>query len=413
MPSPETSAGPAADGYPALAGAAAAPGSVVPAAAAVPVGLLALTAGAAVANLYYSQPLLPAIGRSFGVAEGRAGLVSTATQVGYAVGLLVFVPLGDVVERRRLITGLLVVVAAALGLAAAAPGFGWLAAASFVIGVTTVVPQLVIPLAAGLTPPARRGRVIGRIMGGLLIGILAARVVAGTVGALTGWRTMFVAAAVLMLVLAVVLGRRLPHAPPRSRLAYGALLRSLTTLLRGEPELRDASLIGALVFLGFSAFWTTLAFRLELAPLHYGSTVAGLFGLVGIVGASAAPLVGRLADQRTPRETVGYGLLVLLAGFLVCWAGGATLAGLVVGVIVLDAAVQAVGVSNQARIYGLAEEAHSRLNTVYMVSYFAGGSVGSALGVWAWDLWRWNGVCAVAVGSVVAAGGKFLAGRKG
>lgn len=346
------------------------------------------------------------------MTNGRVGLVSTATQVGYAVGLLLFVPLGDSVERRRLIVSLTAAVAIALGLVAAAPNVWWMAVASFAVGVTTVVPQVIIPFAAGLSAPELRGRVVGRVMGGLLVGILAARVLAGAVGAVAGWRTMFALAAAIMLALAVVLARALPPVPAQATMRYGALLRSLVTIARREPVLRDASLIGALCFLAFSAFWTTLAFRLELAPLHYGSTVAGLFGLVGIVGASAAPFVGRLADLRTPRSTVGVGLAVLATAYLLFLLAGHTILGLVIGVIVVDAGMQAVGVSNQARIYRLPAEAHNRLNTVYMVSYFAGGSLGSALGVWAWGAWRWTGVCAVALGALAAALLVYARGRK-
>ncbi|HET7459023.1 MAG TPA: MFS transporter [Gemmatimonadaceae bacterium] len=379
---------------------------------AVPVGVLSLAGGAAVANLYYCQPLLPQIGRDFALANGRVGLVSTAAQIGYAVGLLVFVPLGDVVERRRLIVSLLVAVSIALAGCALAPGFGWLAAASFAVGLTTVVPQVVIPFAAALTPAESRGRVVGRLMGALLIGILGARVVAGAVGQVAGWRAMFAIASALMLALAVALWRMLAPSPPVATMPFGALLRSLVTLARAEPVVRDASAIGALCFLAFSAFWTTLAFRLELPPLHYGSTVAGLFGLVGVVGASAAPLVGRFADRSSPRSTVGIGLAGLAISYVVFLLMGHTIAGLVVGVILVDAAMQVVGVSNQARIYRLAAAAHSRLNTVYMVSYFAGGSVGSALGVWAWGLWRWTGVCVVAIAAVATAAALYWRGRR-
>ena len=206
--------------------------------------------------------------------------------------------------------------------------------------------------------------------------------------------------------------RALPPSAPPARMSYPALLRSLGSLTRQEPVLRDASLIGALVFLAISAFWTTLAFRLLLPPLHYGSSVAGMFGLVGIVGASAAPLVGRLADVRTPRSTVGIGLVLIALSFGLFLLTGATLAGLVAGVIILDAGMQTVGVSNQARIYRLPEQLHNRLNTIYMVSYFVGGSIGSALGVWAWRLWRWNGVCSIGLVALVAAGLVYEIGRR-
>jgi predicted MFS family arabinose efflux permease len=378
----------------------------------VPVGLLAFTAGAAVANLYYCQPLLPDIGRSFDVAGGRVGLVSTVTQVGYALGMLVFVPLGDAVERRRLIVVLTLAVSAATAGVAAAPSVAWLLVASLAVGVTTIVPQLILPFAAGLAAPEERGRVVGGIMSGLLIGILGARVLAGVVGARFGWRAMFVLAALLMLGLAGTLWRVLPAAPPRTPMRYRELMRSLWPLVRQEPVLRDAALLGALVFVAFSALWTTLAFRLELAPLHYGSAVAGAFGLVGIVGAAAAPLVGKLADTRAPRSTVGVGLAILAASYLLFWAAGHTLAGLVVGVILVDAGMQVVNVSNQARIYSMPKEAHSRLNTVYMVSYFTGGSLGSALGVWAWDAARWTGVCALTSAATALAAVVYLAGRR-
>jgi predicted MFS family arabinose efflux permease len=377
----------------------------------LPIPLLAFTAGAVVANLYYSQPLLPEIGRTFGLVNGRVGFVATASQLGYASGLLFFVPLGDIIERRRLIVILLGCVAVALGAAAVAPNFAWLAAASFAIGATTIVPQLVIPFAAGLVEPSERGRVVGHVMGGLLIGILAARVVSGAVGAVAGWRAMFAIAAVLMVILAVVLAGRLPAEEKRDRVPYARLMRSLLTVARDQPVVRDAGVIGALCFFAFSAFWTTLAFRLELAPLHYGSAVAGAFGLVGIVGASAAPLVGRMADRRTPRSTVAFGLAIVVISFVIFALWGATLAGLIAGVILVDAGMQAVGVSNQTRIYRLPSALHSRLNTVYMVTYFAGGSLGSALGVWAWARWRWAGVCGVSLSALALALVAYWAGR--
>jgi predicted MFS family arabinose efflux permease len=378
----------------------------------LPIGLLSFTAGAVVANLYYNQPLLPQIGRTFGLPDSRVGLVNTAGQVGYAVGLLLFVPLGDVVARRRLIVGLLAAVSVALAIAAGAPHIAVLTAASFAIGATTVVPQVVVPYAAGLVDASVRGRVVGRVMGGLLIGILAARVLAGAVGALAGWRAMFGIAAVLMVALAIALSRLLPVEEPRVTMRYGALLRSLLAIARTQPVVRDAGVIGALNFVAFSAFWTTLAFRLELSPLHYGSVVAGAFGIIGVVGATVAPMVGKLADRRTPRSTVGLGLGVVTLSFLVFAAAGSTIAGLVIGVIVLDAGMQVVNISNQTRIYQLPAAEHNRLNTVYMVTYFAGGSLGSALGLWAWGHWQWAGVCAVGIGALLLSAAVYLRGAR-
>ncbi|NUQ22272.1 MAG: MFS transporter, partial [Gemmatimonadaceae bacterium] len=281
------------------------------------------------------------------------------------------------------------------------PTLAILAAMSFAIGVTTVVPQLIIPFAAGMAAARVRGRVVGTVVSGILVGILAGRVVAGALGHAAGWRAVFGAGAVAMIVLAVVMRALLPLAPPAAeRLDYGALLRSLGTLFRGEPVIRDASLIGALSFASFSAFWTTLAFRLREPPLDYGPAVAGAFGLIGLVGAAAAPLAGRLADRRSPRQTIGIALLVNVSAWVVMLVAGHTLAGIAVGVILLDAGTQAAQVSNQARVYALPAEAHGRYNTIYMVCYFVGGSLGSAAATIAWGAARWTGVCAVALGAL-------------
>jgi predicted MFS family arabinose efflux permease len=366
--------------------------------------LLTAAAAVSVANLYYNQPLLPEIARSFHVSAGAAGVVATATQIGYAIGMLLFVPLGDTVERRRLIVTLASVVAVALAAAAASPSLPVLIAASLAIGVTNVVPQLIIPFAAGMTSPGLRGRVVGQVMSGLLIGILMGRVVAGVLANATGWRTVFGAASVTMLALALLLRWLLPFAPPAARkLPYRDLLRSLIVLFRDERVIRDAALMGAMSFASFSAFWTTLAFRLREPPLHYGSDVAGAFGLLGVVGAAAAPIAGRLADRRSARAVVGYALWVNVAAWLVMLVAGHSLLGIAVGVLLLDAGTQAAQVSNQARVYALPAEAHGRFNTIYMVCYFVGGAAGSAIASAAWSAFRWNGVCGVALVALAVA----------
>ena len=373
--------------------------------------LLTVGTAVSVANLYYNQPLLSDIARTFGVSSRAAGSIATLTQAGYAVGLLLFVPLGDVVERRRLIVTLLCCVAAALLLAGTGQSLSIVIAASFAIGVTTVVPQLILPFAAGLAPPAMRGRVVGQVVGGLLVGILAGRAVAGVVNDLAGWRAMFVGAGAAMLGLAVLLHRMLPQAPPAVRVSYGTLVRSLGTLFREEPVIRDAALLGALTFASFSAFWTTLAFRLQEPPLHSGSAVAGAFGLLGLVGAAVAPIAGRRADRRNPRRTIGHALLGNIAAWVVLLFAGHTLWGIAIGVLMLDAATQAGQVSNQARVYALPMEAHSRFNTIYMVCDFVGGSLGSATAVLAWDAFRWSGVCAVALVCLLLAYAAYFARR--
>ena len=364
---------------------------------------MALTCGLVVANIYYNQPLLAAIGRTFDLSDSRASLVATATQVGYTLGILFMVPLGDMLDRKRLMLLLLLGAAACLGLAAVAPSFGVLAAASVLIGICSAVPHLLLPMAAHLAPEADRGRIVGRIMSGLLIGILASRTVSGYVGAHLGWRAMFEIAAGLMLSLGALLAWRLPPDRPSFAGTYGSLMKSLFTLTRDFAALRRSALVGGLLFAAFSAFWTTLAFFLESPAYGYGSAVAGFFGLIGAVGALAAPLAGKAADTRGPDFALGGGLLLAVAAYAVLGLSGGYLAGLVLGVILLDVGVQAAHISNQTRIFSLVPEARSRLNTVYMTGYFTGGSIGSVAGGLAWVHGGWSGVCVVGAGFAAAA----------
>jgi predicted MFS family arabinose efflux permease len=338
--------------------------------------------------------------RSFGVTARTVGWVPMLTQVGYALGLLLFIPLGDALERRRLILVLVLASAAALLGAATAPGAGWLALASLAVGFFSVVPHVALPLAAHLAAPGQRGRVIGLIMSGILAGILLARTAAGLVGGAFGWRVVYAVAAAGMVGLVIGLARLLPPSPAERSVRYGELLASLLPLVRDEAELRRPSLIGAMVFAAFSVFWTTLAFFLETPPYHWGARGAGLFGLIGLSGALVAPSVGRLSDRRGPRFATGLALTVALASFAIFAAFGRNLAGLVLGVVLLDVGIQSTHVANLARVHALDPAARSRRNTVYMVSYFAGGALGTWLGVRAWESFGWAGVC--------AAGGVFL-----
>jgi predicted MFS family arabinose efflux permease len=356
---------------------------------------MAAACGIAVANLYYSQPLLAEMARQFQVSQRQMGLVSALTQVGYALGLLFFVPLGDVLERRRLILVMLGASVVALVAVALSPGFVWLAVASLALGAATVAPQMIVPLAAGLTPPERRGAVVGRVMSGLLIGILISRTVSGLVGARLGWRSIYWIAAAISVLLALLLRAVLPQSRPSVKMSYPRLLQSLGKLFVNEPLLRESCLFGAAGFGAFSAFWTTLAFFVAGPPYGYGSGVAGLFGLAGVAGAIVAPIAGRLADSRGPRLTIGAALAIMVMAYGGLAAFGHELWALIFGVILLDLGAQANQISNQARIYSLAAEAHNRLNTVYMVSFFAGGAIGSWLAAYAWSRWGWSGVCTV------------------
>jgi len=374
--------------------------------------IMAVTSAAAVANLYYNQPLLAVIAQSFHASAHQVGFIPMLTQLGYAVGLLLFVPLGDLMERRRLIATMLATTAIALAAAAMSPSLAWLVVASLVIGITTIVAQLIVPFAAQLAKPGDRGKVVGTVMSGVLIGILLARTVSGFVGASFGWRTVYWLASGLMIVFAVALFFLLPKSQPSLTMSYRELMQSLWGLIRDQPVLREASIIGAMSFGAFSAFWSTLVFLLEKPPYHYGSEVAGLFGLVGVVGAAAAPIAGKLADKKSPRLTVGLAILITTSSFCVFWLFGHQLWGLIVGVILLDLGVQAAQVSNQARIFSLSPEAYSRLNALYIMFYFVGGALGSFLGAISWSRWQWNGVCGVGLLMLVVAIAAFFRGSK-
>ncbi len=358
------------------------------------VWFMAAASGLTAANLYYNQPLLGDIGRELGGQGASLGLVPTLTQVGYAAGMLFIVPLGDSLERRRVILTMSALVSLALVGAALAPTLPWLIAASFAVGATTIIPQLLVPFAAHLAPAAQRGRVVGTVMSGLLIGILLSRTAAGFVGTHLGWRAMFWLAAALMVALGLVLRLALPSQPPMAAMPYPELLRSLGHLARTEPVLRLHSLLGALTFGAFSVFWSTLALYLQSLPERYGPQVAGLFGVVGVAGAAVAPLVGRYTDTRGDRRINALGIAVLLLSFVVMWPLGRWLWGIALGVVLLDLGAQANHISNQTRVYALRPEARSRLNTLYMVTYFAGGAAGSWLGTTAWTHAGWPGVCA-------------------
>jgi predicted MFS family arabinose efflux permease len=356
-----------------------------------------------VANIYYNQPMLADMAATLHVSPHEIGYAATATQIGYAAGMPIFIPLGDFWERRRLIFLLFVAVACALVGAALSTSLTALVITSFLIGATTVIAQIIIPLATELSTPAEQGRTIGTILSGVLLGILLARTLSGVVAEHLGWRTMFWVAAGMSVMFAVILRVSLPHIPAHSKISYRELMRSIWALVRELPKLRQVSLVAAMFFASFSAFWTTLVFLLKTPPYHYGSEAAGLFGLIGAVGAGVAPISGRLSDRRSPRYVVRIAIGIVLGAFAVFWAFAFHIWGLVLGVILLDAGVQAPQVANQSRVLKLRPEARSRVNTVYMICYFGGGSVGSLIGSIAWSKWQWAGVSVVGIGFMVIA----------
>lgn len=355
--------------------------------------LMAVICGVSVANLYYIQPLEAQIADAFRLSQNAAGIAAMLTQIGYALGLLLFVPLGDMTERKSVILRMLFLVAAALFAAAWSPSYTILLAAMFAIGLTTIVPQLIVPYAAQLARPEESGKIIGDVMSGLLIGILLSRTFSGFVGAAAGWRVVYWAAGGLMLLMAVIVRSRFPKSESAAQMPYSALLGSIPGLIRRQRTLRESALNGFFMFGSFSAFWTSLIFLLETPHYRMGAREAGLFGLAGVAGALAAPLIGKAADRKSPRYTVGIGVVLSTLAYLCFSFFGLHIWGLIVGVVVLDLGNQCGQVSNMARVQALGDEARSRNNTVFMFSYFIGGAAGSFLGTLCFQQLGWYGVC--------------------
>ncbi|MGY4318130.1 MFS transporter [Bradyrhizobium sp. JR3.5] len=365
---------------------------------------MAVCAGIAVANIYYNQPLLGLIEASY-PNSSAIGLIPTATQFGYAVGLLFLVPLGDLVERRRLIAAQFVVLAAALAFAAIAPSTFALIAASLMLGVVATVAQQIVPFAATLADDRTRGAAVGTVVSGILGGILLSRTIAGLVGSHFGWREMFWLGVPLALGAAALVRSILPRHHATQAIGYPAALRSLVHLLVEEPALRLAAATQAMLFASFIAFWTILSLHLQEPAFGLGPEIAGLFGVIGASGMLAAPLAGRVADKRGPHLVIAIAAAVSLSSWAI-FVGWNAIAGLVVGVVLLDAGVNAALVSNQHLIFALRPEARSRLNTIFMTAMFVGGSLGSLGASWAYTHLSWLGVCGY--GAALATAGLLL-----
>ena len=357
--------------------------------------LFAVATGQAVGSNYLAQPLLETLRGLFGVSEGVAGLIVTAAQVGYAAGLILLLPLGDLFERRRLIITLAAITVAGLAAAAVAPSIGLFILATAVIGMSSVMAQLLVPFAATLAPEAERGRVVGNVMSGLMLGILLARTFSGLVAQAAGWRTVYVIAAVLMLAQAVLLYVKLPLFRQSAGLPYPKLLASVVRITRDEPVLRRRSLYGMFSFATFSVLWTTLAFLLSGSPYHYSDGIIGLFGLVGAAGALAASVVGHYTDRGWVYWLTGGGCLLTVVAFVLLWFGQSSLPLLIAGILILDVGSQGIHISNQSEIYRLRPEARNRINAFYMTSCFVGAAAGSASAAFAYDRWGWAGTCAL------------------
>ncbi|WP_152081987.1 MFS transporter [Enterobacter oligotrophicus] len=363
--------------------------------------LMSVATGLAVASNYYAQPLLDTIARAFNLSASSAGFIVTAAQLGYAAGLLFLVPLGDMFERRMLIVSMTLLAAGGMLITASSQSLTMMIIGTALTGLFSVVAQILVPLAATLASPEKRGKVVGTIMSGLLLGILLARTVAGLLASLGGWRTVYWVASVLMVVMALALWRGLPKVKQENHLNYPQLLASVFSLFTQDKLLRTRALLGCFTFANFSILWTSMAFLLAAPPFNYSEGVIGLFGLAGAAGALGARPAGGLADKGKSHMTTTAGLILLLLSWAAIWYGHISVLALIVGILVLDLTVQGVHITNQTVIYRVKPEARNRLTAGYMTSYFIGGAAGSLISASAWQHAGWTGVCTI--GAIVAA----------
>ncbi|TQR98736.1 MFS transporter [Paenibacillus ottowii] len=361
--------------------------------------LFAIACGLAVANIYYAQPLLDALAHEFGITHSSVGFVITVTQICYALGLLLLVPLGDLLNRRRLITGQVLLSVLALIVVSFAPTRTILLIGMAMVGLLAVVTQTLVAFASTLAHPTERGQVVGLVTSGVVIGILLARTVAGVLTDLAGWRSVYLVSATLTLFMAVALLRVLPKNKPSSAtLSYAQLLRSVIALFVQERILRIRAVLALLIFTAFSILWTSLVLPLSAPPLSLSHTAIGAFGLAGVAGALAAAQAGRLADQGLGQRTTGTALVVLLLSWLPIHYTEHSLLALALGVILLDLAVQAVHVTNQSLIFNVRPEARSRLTAGYMIFYSIGSATGAIASTHMYTYAGWSGVCLLGTG---------------
>jgi predicted MFS family arabinose efflux permease len=363
--------------------------------------IMATAVAFSVALIYFNQPLLPTMGATFGRTAADAGLIATMTQLGYASGLVLFVPLGDRLDRKRLIVLLLIANMLSLATCAVAPSFATLIIASFAIGITGPTAQLIIPAVASLAAVEQRGRTVGVLISGLSAGLLLGRTVSGLIATHAGWRGTFAAAIIIDLAILLIVRQMLPAIAPTTTLPYPKLLHSLWQLFRDEPVLRVAAGTGFLLFAAFSALWGTLAQLLTKAPYGFGPATIGAFGLIGIAGLLASPVIGRVIDKLGSYVLVSSGAAVVILAFAFVSQTPQLLALLLVGMALLNIGNRMGVVANQVRIYTLDPGARSRLNTVFTTSYFLGGATGTAIGAVAGanDGWAGLGIVGVTLAS--------------
>ncbi|KOP75671.1 MFS transporter [Bacillus sp. FJAT-21351] len=359
--------------------------------------LMATVCGFTVANVYLNQTLLVSMSATFHISAASIGIIATLAQIGYALGNLLLVPLGDIFERKKLILFLLFAICIVLALNALSINKTWMMVTSLALGIVTVVPQIIVPLAANIASDHNRGKVLGNVAIGLVCGILGARLVSGFIDVHFGWRMVYWTSAVATLFMIFLVYVYFPRSKGGNATSYKHLLMSLGPLFIKERALQKACVSQGMMFASFSAFWTTLVFLLHTHPYSYGSDMVGVIGLVGIAGAFATPIIGRLIDIKGEKFASLLCMSISLLAFIGLIRGGYWLPGLILGALLITVGTQANQVACQFTIFQLGEEKRSRLNGLYMVSTFLGGSLGSYVGLLAWTKWQWNGVCAIAI----------------
>lgn len=360
---------------------------------------LAIVAGVSVANLYYNQPLLNMIRHELGVSEFKTNLIAMVTQIGYALGLLFIIPLGDLYQRKKIILVNFTILILSLLTIGLSHDIHLILGASLLTGICSVIPQIFIPIASQFSKPENKGRNVGIVVSGLLTGILASRVVSGFVGEWFGWREMYFIAAGLMFICAIVVLSILPNIQPNFKGKYSDLMKSLFALLKEYPQLRIYSIRSGLAFGSFLAMWSCLAFKMGEAPFFASSDVIGLLGLCGVAGALSASLVGKYVKQVGVRPFNFIGCALLLFAWLLLYMGENLYAGIIAGIIIIDVGMQCIQLSNQTSIFELCPKASNRINTIFMTTYFIGGSLGTFLAGTFWQLHGWHGV--VGVGAIL------------
>lgn len=365
--------------------------------------LMAVVTGVIVANLNFIQPIENLIATDFNISKSVVGMLAMITQLGYAFGLLLIVPLGDIFDRYHLIQFMMILSIISLLLAFWAPNAGIFAVATALIGITSVAPQIIIPYAGYLAPVLQRGKVLGIVLSGLLTGILLSRSFSGLLGSIMPWQYIYLIAAGVDLIFLLIVHLFMPHDKRGHRdLKYFTVIKTLPKLFVEQKELRGSAINGFCMFGMSNVLWSTLAFYLA-AQYHLGSSVAGLLGLLGIAGILVAPWVGNLVDQKSPKLTIGLSMILSGLAFVVFWLVGFWMIGLIIGIILLDLGTQFSQVSNQAIVQSLNRQQSSRNNSIFMFSYFLGGSIGTLAATWAWSRIGWISVCLVALAFLVIA----------